>query len=150
LVLIHEELFAFRSQEIANLFCNGAIGGIKRSEWIGWRRGLVCRGGRGIHSGDRLAAHRRHRGRRRSWGRGLFGRVTLAESGGDLAVQLARVLCASTERSDKYQSKGRAGEDAIITAATHGASPKVRRRFHTRIGRACQGNRGSPRVKEIS
>ena len=30
LVLVHEELL--RSQEVANLFCNGTIGGIKRSE----------------------------------------------------------------------------------------------------------------------
>src|SRR6516225_9359652 len=61
-------------------------------------------------------------------GRGLLGRVMLAESGGDLVLP-ARVLCASTERSDKYQGKGRAGEDPVITAATHGASPKVRMSF---------------------
>ena len=153
LVLVDEELFAFRSQEIANLFCNGAIGGIKRSEWIGWRRGLVCRD-RGIHSGGRLAARGRRRGRRRSWGRSLLGRVTLAESGSGLAVLLARiharVLCAGAKRSDKYQSKGRAGENAIITAATHGASPKVRMRFHTCIGSPPTKPRGTPRVKERS
>ena len=72
----------------------------------------------------------------------------LAESGGDLVLP-ARVLCASTERSDKYQGKGRAGEDPVITAATHGASPKVRMSF-TRALAACQRNRGTPRAKEIS
>ena len=43
LILVDEKLFAFRSQEIANLFCDGAIVAIKKSEWIGWPRGLVCR-----------------------------------------------------------------------------------------------------------
>jgi hypothetical protein len=53
LILVDEKLFAFRSQEIANLFCDGAIVGIKQSEWIGWPRGLACRD-RGIHSGGRV------------------------------------------------------------------------------------------------
>ena len=123
LFLAGKKSVRLRGQEVANLFRNGAVGGIERCQRI--RRGRLLRCGRRI---GRSAVRYRRRLVRRGCGRGsslrcrLLGRCRCHGRGGELIG----VLRHAAERGGKDQGQRRTRQDAVITWATH-------RRFSPRI-----------------